>query len=77
MREYESKLDREKAQFEADIHAKYEIEKQTLAKRAQADAAQVQAERKEVIANFHKMVEEHRVLMDQELKENADKVFNL
>lgn len=56
------------------MHTEYEAEKRALAERAQADAEQVQTERKEIVANFHRMVEEHRVLMDQELKDNADKV---
>jgi uncharacterized protein YaiL (DUF2058 family) len=76
LREYESKIEREKAQFEDQLHAEYEAEKRTLTERAQSETQRVQAERKEMMAQFQQMVEEHRLHMDKELQENAEKVIH-
>lgn len=67
-------MERDKTAFEDQVRTEFDAERRTLAERAQAEATRLAEERKSMLAQFQKMVEDHRIEMDKELQANAEKV---
>jgi hypothetical protein len=47
-----------------------------LADRAQADSQKLKEERQEMLAQFQRLVEDHRLKMESELQQSAEKVYS-